>query len=133
MQLEQLEQLINLIKIFNGDNAPKAGTEKFSWLGKPVIVRHHMMGVNYGIVVEKDDKKIILRNSRKLWRWALKDTGVSLEDVAHKGLDPDTTRSKVSSLADYVEMPIDQHFCGIIMVSPEAEKTIISAPVAHQD
>ena len=90
------------------------------------------MGVNFGEVVEFCENRIVLKNSRKLWRWcALR--GVSLEDVASFGLSSKPSKIKISGSVSLVEIPNDINLSGVIEVTPEAEKTIENAPVALEE
>lgn len=103
------------------------------FVGKKVLIRHHLMGVNFGTVKSINDKNITLEKSRKLWRWSIEGVGVTVEDVATRGLHSDTTKSKVSDFVDVVLIPNNEHLCGVYLVTDIAIKSIESAPVAHQN
>lgn len=103
------------------------------FVGKKVLIRHHLMGVNFGTVKSINDKNIVLEKSRKLWRWCIENVGVALEDVATKGLHSDTTKSKISDFVDVVLIPHNENLCGVYLASETAIKSIESAPVAHQN
>lgn len=67
-------------------------------IGKKVIIRTYSAGVHYGKIIEKDGDEIILKNSRRLYRWHTANNGVSLSEVANAGLL--ASDSKVCSPVD---------------------------------
>lgn len=127
--------VLNVAKQFLSN---KSGIEPYNtdydfFVGKKVLIRHHLMGVNFGTVKSIDDKNIILEKSRKLWRWSIENVGVAVEDVAVRGLHSDATKSKVSDTVEVLLIPNNEHLCGIYLATDKAIQSIETAPVAHQD
>ena len=61
-------------------------------IGEKVIIRSVDSGVHYGTLaaVEGGDsgaKTVQLTDSRRLWRWKIAGTGISLSEVAIAGID----------------------------------------------
>lgn len=81
------------------------------FIGKYVLVRHNLMGVNVGYLKNYDNNNILLSESRKLWRWQAKDS-IALESVAKKGI---TTGTKATHEVKSVIIPL-QELCGIIII-----------------
>lgn len=87
-------------------------------VNKPVLVRTYSAGVHYGHLVSIDGKLVVLKNSRRIWRWYGANT---LSEIATYGLD--TKRSKVAcpvtiTLTEAIE---------VIDCTPEAASIIESA------
>jgi len=83
-------------------------------LGKKVIIRTYSAGVHFGEVIEKEGNEIILKNSRRLYRWHTANNGVSLSEVANVGL---ATDSKVCSPVDILWLqPIEIILCTEIAI-----------------
>jgi len=55
-------------------------------IGKFCIIRTYFAGVHAGTVTAIQDKKVLLKNSYRLWSW--KGTGVALSGVANGRLEP---------------------------------------------
>ena len=131
--LTGIKQILSNTENKTPEPQEKSQSQYDAFIGKYVIVRHRMMGVNFGKVVAFDDNNITLTESRKLWKWNIKDVGVCLEDVAISGLNPDTSKSKVSSTVTLVIIPNNQNLSCLIEVSEQAKNSIINAPIAHQN
>lgn len=54
-----------------------------------VVVRTYSAGVHVGEFVSQKGKEVILKNSRRLWRWSGAN---SLNEVATKGVNENYTR-----------------------------------------
>lgn len=54
-----------------------------------VVVRTYSAGVHVGELVSQKGKEVVLKNSRRLWRWSGAN---SLNEVATKGVDENYTR-----------------------------------------
>lgn len=96
--------------------------EKDEFLGKYVIVRTYSAGVFAGTLKSRaPDKKIVLENVRRLWRWHTANNGVSLSEVAIHGINQ--TNSKICCIEPLKEVePIE-----ISLATEIAQKTIQSA------
>lgn len=64
---------------------PEKGIEN-AMIGKFCIIRTYSAGVHAGTVLAIQDKKVLLKDSYRLWRW--KGTGVALSGVANGRLEP---------------------------------------------
>ena len=62
-------------------------------IGRKCIIRTYASGVHFGEVVSRSGREVVLKNSRRLWRWDVKTHGVSLSEVAIHGTTDE--RSKV--------------------------------------
>ena len=54
------------------------------FVGKYVLCRCYSAGVHSGILVSQDRDQVVLKDSRRLWKW--ETTGVALSGVAQLGL-----------------------------------------------
>jgi hypothetical protein len=77
-QIKQLKSLFN-----QGD--PAESTDPF--IGQYCIVRTHSAGVFAGTVKQRIGRKILLENSRMLWKWNTANNGISLSEVAVYGIN----------------------------------------------
>jgi hypothetical protein len=62
--------------------------------GQYVIARCYSAGVHAGEVVAVDGENVVLKDSRRLWRWNAKD-GIALSGVAQHGLKKTDTKLDV--------------------------------------
>jgi hypothetical protein len=86
-----------------------------TFVGKKVIVRTYSAGVFFGELIEKEGSEVILKNSRRLYRWHTNNGGISLSEVANHGLQDDA--SKVCE-----SMPL--HWCDAIELIPCSDVAI---------
>lgn len=63
------------------------------FVGRYVLCRCYSAGVHTGVLVSAQGEQVILRDSRRLWRWQAK-AGVALSGVAQTGL---ASRCKVDT------------------------------------
>jgi hypothetical protein len=54
-------------------------------IGEYVIARCYTAGVHAGEVVSVDGENVVLKNSRRLWKWKAND-GIALSGVAQHGI-----------------------------------------------
>jgi uncharacterized protein DUF6948 len=96
-------------------------TTQHPFIGRYVIVRTYGAGVFAGTLKAHDGRKILLENSRRLWRWHTKNNGVSLSEVGQFGLNHKD--SKICCVEPLQELePIE-----LTPASAEAQKSIESA------
>lgn len=96
--------------------------QKSNLIGKHVIVRSHLAGVFFGILIGKKDDEIILKDARKFFYFSGANT---VEDLAtHGALNADRCKLTVS----VSEIIIDK-FEQIIPCTKNAIKQIKSIPV----
>jgi hypothetical protein len=58
--------------------------------GKLVVIRAHLSGVWYGMLVSKTDKEIVLTGAKRLWSW---QGALSVSEIAVSGI----TGGKISA------------------------------------
>ena len=87
------------------------------FVGKYVIVRCYSAGVHSGILVSQEDDIVVLRNSRRLWRWVAK-SGVALSGVAQNGI---TKSSKIDTINPLIML---KGVIEIIIASKDAQESI---------
>ena len=113
-----------LAQMFGGSAAT---TETLnSMVGEKVIIRTYSAGVHFGTLVEKAGNEVILKDSRRLWRWHCK-TGISLSSVALHGVDQSKSRIADALPSLWLEA------IEIIPCSAAAVGSIEGAPVSEQD
>ena len=61
-------------------------------IGKYVIVRTYSAGVFYGLLQSREGKEAVIKNARRIWRWA---GAASLSQLAQSGT---TSLTNVTSL-----------------------------------
>lgn len=90
-------------------------------LGKYVIIRTYSAGVFAGTLKQRLGNKILLENSRRLWRWHTANNGVSLSEVAVHGINQG--KSKICCIEPLKEIePIE-----ISLASEISQKSIEGA------
>jgi hypothetical protein len=94
MDLQKLTEFLNLFSsLSNSQSQPKTQNNPLDALiGKPVLTRHNLEGVDFGYFTSYNDIGFVLTDSRKLWRWAGKES-ISLLAVCEKGLDESRTKA----------------------------------------
>lgn len=85
-------------------------------IGRYVIVRCKDAGVHAGVLVSKNGRSCVLKESRRLWYWKAKK-GAFLSAVAKYGIHED---SRIGCEVD-LELTED---CEIILCTAEAEQSI---------
>lgn len=86
MNTEDLIKLINALEGSKKEPATISKDETYDpFVGKYVIVRTYSAGNFAGILKARYGRKIVLENSRRLWRWCAKG-GISLSEVSQKGV-----------------------------------------------
>lgn len=87
-------------------------------VGKFVIARCYSAGVHSGTVVSVDGENVVLKDSRRLWKWKAAD-GVALSGVAQNGLNKSESKLDVNNPLIYLT-----GVCELIPASEKAEKSI---------
>ncbi len=95
-------------------------------IGKKCIIRARDAGVHYGELVSYQGREVVLKNSRRLWRWYCEES-ISLSDVSLNGV-----KHKDSKIAPMVDSIIICDACEIIPCAEKAIKSIEGAPIAAQ-
>lgn len=62
------------------------------YIGKQVIIRTYSAGVHFGVLVERDNKEVLLKNARRIWSWS---GALSLSEIASVGLKKDSSKISV--------------------------------------
>lgn len=102
--------LVELLNILKNSTKSQPQTNLFDGLiGKPVLTRHNLEGVDFGYFDSYNDIGFVLTDSRKLWRWGAKES-ISLLAICEKGLD--ASRTKATPTVKNVFIPFNQ-LCSI--------------------
>lgn len=95
---------------------------KNPFIGKYCIVRTYSAGVFAGVVVQADDKEVVVENARRLWYWA---GAASLSELANLGVSkPESCKFPAPVSSVFVTEVIE-----IIPVTDQAKKSIQEVPV----
>lgn len=82
-----------------------------------VIVRTRDAGVHAGVLVSKKGDDVVLKDSRRMWRWF---SGFTLSEAAEDGIDVAKSR-----IAKQLTRPHEIHgWCEILTCSKKAEESI---------
>lgn len=65
---------------------------KSSFIGKHVLVRTYSAGVHLGTLIKKEEEDVLLKNSRRLWKWS---GAFTLSEVSQNGVKEEGTRISV--------------------------------------
>jgi len=129
MLKEIIEQAVkDILMAETKTEKPKQVTEH-DFIGKSVLIRAHLMGVQIGVVTGVDDKFIRLTKSRKLWRWEAKQS-IALESLAAHGAVESGT--KATAIVNFVAVPISD-ICGIIELSGAVFANLLNLPEHEQE
>lgn len=113
MTVKELSQIIGLLNA-----APKQTNPA---VGKFCIVRCHNAGVHAGVVESADGSFVVLRNSRRMWKWF---SGFTLSEAANNGIDK--SKSRIAETVDSLVL-ITNDIAEMIPCTAEARKTIEEA------
>jgi len=99
-------------------------------IGEKVIIRSVDSGVHYGTLkaVNETGQTVQLTDSRRLWRWKIAGTGISLSEVAIVGIDH--AGSKITMVTPDI---IVAGVCEIFAAHGMAIATIEGAEVAEAE
>jgi len=81
-----IDNLIKLAQLLDGGEKTSQTQSEDLFLGKYVIVRTYSAGVFAGTLKSRNGNKIVLENSRRLWKWHTANNGVSLSEVGKFGI-----------------------------------------------
>lgn len=90
-----------------------------------VIVRTVAAGVHAGYLVERTERTVRLRDSRRLWRWH----GRTLSGLSLEGTD-DASKCKFGDVLPEIEIA---DWCEIIPCSREARESLYNVPRWEND
>lgn len=85
--IKQLQKLL-------GNGCDQAEQQSSPMVGKHCLVRTYSAGVHIGTVESQTGKQVILKNSRRLWKWG---GAFTLSEVAATGVDPSKSRMSVTT------------------------------------
>ena len=127
----EIKELISMIGCLNGQQSKISQTKENSmlknYIGKYVIVRSRNEGINAGEVLDIDETGVILKDARRLYYHAPKNSKVSwYEGVAQSGL---SDSSKVGAVCEKV---IVENYSLTICTS-DAEQSIRGAKDHEQN
>lgn len=118
LKVSELLQLINLLKNENGSQLKKED-------GRYVIVRTYSAGVFAGYIESRNGQEVVLRNARRLWRWA---GASSLSQLAMEGVKK-PEECMFPCEIDKVEL---LNAIEILDVTPQAQKSIKDVKIWEQ-
>ena len=121
-QIKQIQSLFGTTPIQSNP------TQYDHFVGKPVLVRHNLNGVNCGVLVAPAEEGFYLNSGRKFWRWQA-DKGVSLESFAKA---PRSDGTRASHVQQSVFIP-SEGLCGIILLSDAEFTKMLEIEVSEQD
>lgn len=81
--LELIGMLVNSDES-NTESQPVSSMKKYN-IGKMVIVRCRDAGVHYGELIDYEGRTVVIKNSRRMWRWFAKK-GDTLSGCAVHGI-----------------------------------------------
>ncbi len=110
-----------LSRLLCGTGSTQSVTDNDPFIGQYVIVRTYSAGNFAGILHARYGNKIVLKNSRRLWRW-FAIGGISLSEVSQNGIDPQ--KSKICTVEPF-KMVEDIE---VIPASLSAQQSIEGAP-----
>lgn len=70
------------------------------FLGQHVVVRTYSAGVHIGELLDKDGTNVVLKDSRKIWKWV---GALTLSEVAIDGVGPGSLISKSVPLRELTQ------------------------------
>jgi len=115
-QIKEINSLLNS-NVSTGVKGVENNNGLNSMIGKYCIIRTYSAGVFAGIVKEKSQNEIILKDARRLYYWKAENNSATLSGVAIYGL---TNDSKVMEEVNSIWLqPIE-----IILCSEVSEKSI---------
>ena len=129
MNIEKLKEAIELMKLL-GDDGEAVDTviTPTSFIGKKVLIRAHLMGVQIGVVESISDGLINLKQSRKFWRWQCRQ-GIALESFAVYGPSDGTRATAIVS-----DVSLQMSDCvGIISLTDAIFEDLNNWPTSEQD
>jgi small nuclear ribonucleoprotein (snRNP)-like protein len=92
--LGQLKQIASMT-----NNAPSAPKVASPFIGKHVLVRTFSAGVHIGTLEAKDETNVLLKDARRIWKWA---GSFTLSEVATAGVKKD--ESRISCTVPFIEL-----------------------------
>ena len=99
------------------------------YIGKKVLFRCHLNGVQVGILKDTDREFAYLFPSRKLWSWqCLK--GIALESLCVYGPDSNSSDMKATAIVESSSVRLDD-ICGSFPLSDEVYKSIMNLKTAR--
>ncbi|MBK7366223.1 MAG: hypothetical protein IPI97_14995 [Nitrosomonas sp.] len=95
-------------------------------IGQKVIIRTYSAGVWFGLLEQKQNNEVILKDARRMWQWWAKE-GISLSSVAMKGIKKE--KSKIAEPVTLVWLEAIE----IILCSDDAIRLIEGAENAKAE
>jgi hypothetical protein len=91
-------------------------------IGKYVIVRTYSAGVFYGLLQSREGKEAVIKNARRIWRWA---GAASLSQLAQSG----TTKPDECNFPEAVDEILVTEVIEILATTKAAQASIEAVPV----
>lgn len=89
LTIGEIKQLQSLL----GSGGIQTKRQASPMVGKHCLIRTYSAGVHIGVVASQDGKQVVLKNSRRLWKWG---GAFTLSEVATTGIDPGKSRMSVA-------------------------------------
>jgi hypothetical protein len=106
-----------------GASTKDTGTAGLGMLGQPVIIRTYSAGCWFGILSEKANAEVVLKNARRMWRWKSGGESISLSGCALYGVVQKESK---------IVAPVDSVWLEAIEILPCTEKAAASISCAPQ-
>ena len=115
LTIKEARQLAAMFSNLPAENSSADG------VGHYCIVRCQKAGVHAGTVIRADRDWVVLKNSRRMWKWF---SGFTLSEAANNGID--TTKSRIAELVETLSIPTSD-VAEIIPCTAKAQGTIQDA------
>ena len=127
LTLGQAKEVTKLLgSQFTGQGSSSSLTKRY--IGKYVIIRSRVEGINCGVVVDADHTGVILKDARRLHYHAPKDKRQSwYEGVANTGL---SESSRISPTVEEEKAIVEDY--SITVCTPKAEEILRNHPSHEQ-
>ena len=114
--MEFNDVLLKLLLEKYQDNAAELSRPETSFVGQSVMIRSKDAGVFYGVLHEKQGDCVILKNSRRVWKWS---GAFTLSELSMNGTNK-PTECKFSAMVEVGQI------LGVIEIIPLSPKAIES-------
>lgn len=124
-----LKKMFKKIKGAKNPNVESVAFTEYDFIGKNVLIRAYMMGVQVGTVKSVKGDFLELINTRKLWAWCPKK-GIALESLVENGVDINRTRATAITHSVFIQ----KNDCvGIITLNQPIYEEIMGLLESEQD
>lgn len=125
MEFKEFLEAFKMWNELNGNKQELKQEQNSDFIGKYCVIRARDAGVHCGYLVSYKGREVVLKNSRRLYRWYINE-GISLSAVADSGV-----KYKDSKVACEVENLLIADACEILVCTDAAKDSLIKAPIAQ--